>query len=404
MKKSLLLLLSALLCLISFASCKSETDLPEETSAPEVTETTPPEVFTPVLPKVPTNDEARKIVVDYMKEMAGIRWICKEKMDYREVVSFTSGLIYNVGHEYYGLPYVGGTSNAQKFLSKLDENGNYVGSPLWSEVPGNTCASSIYVAYTTISTDDTNASSTENYFPSAGKGMVPVGDYSLDKVKDIKKTLTTDIVRANGQDRMSEAMACLRPGDVVLSRWAAGSAVNGHTRLVSSLPTIVRYDNGKINVRESTIALCEQCSSFDERDRKHISTWKVDEVFTFSDLLGDGYIPLTLEELALDSFEAPEVTVTGLTKPEKITAENMLKGTIRSNYKIFEVHVTISDENGNRVAGIDRLVNDKTVQLPEIHYDNDVTSLPAGTYHFRMDIRIGLGTFTYSDFTFTVEK
>lgn len=352
------------------------------------------------LPSIPSNEQARKIVVDYMKKMASVEWVCKSDIDFSTVVSFTSKLIYKSGTTYFGLPYVGGTAGAEIFKSALDENKVYTGSIKWNDIQGNTCSSSIYVAYTTIS-PNSNASNTIDMYPAANKGMIPVGDYNLDKVTDIKTSETKDVITANGQNTILEAYAALKPGDTLLSRWKSGSETLGHTRLVTSEPVIERGENGKIIARSSYILLTEQTSSFNESSNVN-TTWKVDFKYTFSDLLGDYYIPITLKELADDSFVQPEITIQGLTKQDKFTNSNMLKGIINSNYVIFEAHALVYDSNGNIVSRIDRSPNSKTVHLTEVQFDNDVTKLPAGEYTFELNITIGLGEFTYERYSFTV--
>jgi len=410
LKKAFPLLLALIVSLGCLVACNGSqnpvegTESGAETTEPAVSETTAAEIkIEPVMPAVPDNAAARQIVVDYMNKMADVRWVCKDEMDYSSVVSFTKTLVYKPGQEYFGMPYIGGTANAEYFKTFLDENGVYTGSIKWKDVPGNTCASSIYVAYTTISTDETNASATTDMFPLAGKGMVPVGNYSLERITDTAKSLTKDVISQNGDNAILEAYAMLKPADTILSRWAAGGSVLGHTRLVVAEPEIVRGGNGKIVPHKSYLTITEQCSSFNEDEKTKQTTSKTNFKYSFSDLLKAYYIPLTLEELANDTIAAPEITISAFTKPEKITDTNMLKGTVKSNYIIFEANAVITDSNGNVVARIDRYPNAKMLQLTEVHFDNDITNLPSGEYNFKLTIRIGLGECVYADYNFTVK-
>ncbi len=407
--RSVLFFVSALLLVSLFllVSCESQGDpLPtggETTEA--VTTSAPQTAFVPVMPSVPSNEEARRIAVDAMKEMSEVEWVAQRTMDYTKVVSFTSSLIYEEGKTYFGLPYVGlKPANAGLFRSCLDENKVYTGSIAWGNVPGNVCGSAIQIAFTTVSPDADNASGTWEFFPSAGKNMVAVGEYGLDTVKDPEKALTTDVVRANGQYKIAEAYACLRPGDVILSRWSGGGSVLGHVRMVSKDPVVVRSDNGNINIRSSALVVSEQCSGFDPEAKGKNTTWRIDRSYTFNDLLGAGYIPLALKDLAEDALVPPQIEVKALTKPEKITSNNMLKGTVYSNYVILGADAAITDEGGNTVASIHRTSSfEKTMQLTEVHFDNDVTSLPAGNYRFRLTVSVGFGEAVLADYAFEVK-
>jgi len=320
-------------------------------------------------------------------------------MDYTKEKSYTKTLIYRPGVTYFGLPYVSHHNGVEAFSKYLDANKVYTGPTTYDRCLGVTCAPAIKVAYRTVS-PTVSFGGTPNILPHARKGTVAVGDYQWDMDTPANATLTKDIIVKSSSNAVLEAYAQLQPADTIASRFYVGSSIDGHARLVSSKPVIVRTGDRKIDPRRSYLHVIEQCGSFD-KEAAHKTTWRLNKKYTFADLIGKDYVPLTLEEFKTGKFAPAQVEVTGLKKTVNITSNNELDGSITSNFLINEVDAMIYRADGRVAAQIKYFPESTRCPLAGTPFDNDVTRLPAGTYRFVLTIRIGYGDYVYMNESFT---
>ncbi len=368
----------------------------------------PREGFTMKLPELPGVDQARTAAAAYMKKMATVKWICSETTDFRSVNSTTGSLIYRKGYTYIGLPYCSGNGNAEAFSAYLDERSIYRGPTAWSQMPGNVCGTAVKIAYDTISGAANNAEVSYEFFPSANRNMVKVGDYGIPALGDVQKALTADVISANSAQAMAESYAKTQPGDAIFSRWKSGSSVLGHVRMVTGRTTVKRAADGTIDLDNSFIRATDQCSSFDNvtypSDSTTKSNWHVDKQYSFRALMNGGYIPVTLREFATGNFSSITLQTRQLPGPDNVTATNTPGTLLRSNYTIYYASARITDAGGNVVSKLEAVSGGtKTLSFGKEGFDSDVTLLPPGEYTFTFRIRFGFAEFVYDRFRFTVE-
>jgi hypothetical protein len=353
----------------------------------------------PVLPATPTVAEARQIVLAYMTKMATQPWVCHSLMDFTKAKPYTKTLVYKPGIAYVGLPYVSNHNGVDAFRTHLDADKTYHGPITYQQCLGVSCAPAIKVAYRTVS-PTVAFGGTPNILPHARKGTVAVGKYHWDVDTPADATLTKDIIQKSSSSAILEAYALLQPADTVANRVTAGSAINGHARLVASRPAVVRGADGKIDARGSFLHVIEQCGSFN-KDADCNTTWRVNKKYTFAELLDKYYVPLTLEEFQTGKLAPAEICVTDLTPPDGMASGDRLQGVVTSNFTIDEVRATISAADGRVAAQMRCCPESKRCELEKVPFDKDVTKLPPGAYRFVLTIKIGYGDCTYADCAFT---
>jgi len=346
----------------------------------------------------PSVEQARHIVINYSRRMASVKWTCRADMDYTKEKSYTSKLKYTAGETYYGPIYVSNARNMDKFLLTLDENGVYTGALPYAEAVGNTCASAVRVSYDNVSAK-IKAGSSFTFLPMANAGVVKVGDYEWDFYDNMKKVVSLDTVKKNGEQRMCEAYALLVPGDAISARWPAKNdptVTNGHARLISGPTHVVRLPDGTIDPKASTVTVIEQNGSFNP-DTPYKTTWRVEKPYSFASLLSKGYLPVTLEEFAEGKLEDATVDFENVTCDESLFETGSLSGNVTSSHMIMNVKASLFDENDTKVASVAYAPQGKSVNLSDAAFSPALTSLPNGTYRLRITARIGYGTCVYCD-------
>ena len=112
------------------------------------------------------------------------------------------------------------------------------------------------------------------------------------------------------------------------------------------------------------------------------------------------YIPIRLKDFTTGYFETPYMTVRERNTPDNIA--NGLSGKIYSNYQITEVRVTITDSTGKEVIKLQDFPF--TVLFYDVRYldlDGSVAKLPAGKYHYELEVAYAEEKPTCVSFDFT---
>lgn len=336
MKKRIFFLLTAILCLGLLASCGEKTEDP----SPIGEETEPVETAKPEETAPPMDENAiRQTVYDYMVEAANVEWTPKVNFDLSTSSKYVSGLAYKAGRTYHGAPYENDIDGDMEGFKALLENGVYVGPTALGEAYGCDCSSAVAAAIRAYN-PDSRIAKTNDMFPNAGYGCMPVGFYDYTTVKD---HLTTKITEASGEQEMYEAYALVQKSDIVLTRWNSGAA---HVRLVSGEATVVRNPDGTINGDRSYILYCDQTSTIREFDG-YLSNWQIDAKATFKSLFNNWFIPVCLKEFYVNHTQELLFTVNGINKPEKFPER--LTGQITCSQKIKDAKVSILDESGKEI-------------------------------------------------------
>lgn len=374
-------ILLSLLLLFLFAAC-GETPANIDKTTEE--ETLPAKTYPETL-KAPA--DLRQTVLDYMYSMSQVKWIARNDMH------FTSkNLEYTAGETYVGLPYnvwiVGTKEGYERYI---DENGVYMGPDEWSTAPGVHCSSAVRSSWLTVANSST-FSLTVNMLPASGTGILPVGEYDWSDAKSDTSLITAK----NPPEVMYAAYAQLQKGDAIVTAWST----TGHARMAVKQPVPVLDADGKIDGDKTKLTVIEQTSSFSTAV-DYNTTWRVNREIKFKKLYEDNYIPVTVEELVQNKAEDATFTITGAASPAKITEVTMLKGLVKSNYRMISVTAEITDENGNVVLGGTGYPYDTEYVLTEMGADFKVASLPAGRYRYQVRALVGFGEAILLDYTFT---
>ena len=407
------------------------------------------EAFTPDYPTIsPTEPEdpaeilayRRDVVEQAMREQSAVLWTPAEDFTYsmknnslgiaadsetdpERVVTLEAGKIYQ------GIPYAHGSGSYYSWISYAtaqDENGVYTltgitdqhltGKSAYKENVrarlGNDCADQLFWAWGRIS-GSIHFRGTNSMTPFYG--CLPVGDYEFSGTQFNENNNTKDIVARNGEQRMFAAYAQLQKGDgmVLVNRQGQGHAVMA----VTTNP--VYTEDGQIDGEKSYVTVLEQTSGpeaswegyYNEQLQQTVYRCEImDKEWTYNTLLKKGYLPVTCKELVDPApLAAPEMT----DYTDAPTAENMFGGTVKANYRISSITVTLTQ--GDKTVqsatcyghqeemyefNLYRFTN--AAEQPVMQGSINLESLKPGQYRCTFTARISTGEeICFRDFTLT---
>jgi len=342
-------------------------------------------------------DQRRATAEAEMRRMMASEFIFDE--DFVYPIAANKNVTKFAGKVYRGMPYTNASGSGHAFFREatMDAEGIYHLSDPNGYLLGNDCADAVFWAWATVSnTIDFRGTKwmTENH------GLIKVGDYYYEMGDEHKNTKA--VCENNGNDVMYAAYAQLQKADAVV-QYNDGA---GHVQMVVEC-NIVYTDEGEIDGNRSHIIFLEQGGSSG-----------VDGKCSFKVLSYQGYLPFTIAEFIDKSEDVEEAEVTDTLS--EFTAENMLTGTISSNYRISDVLVEIKDTSGNVVQSARRYANEEQmyafdmaqfetgdwlwnwVPITDIYTDFiDLTQL-SGEYTCTVSVLVSTGeTFTVRDFQFS---
>ena len=372
-------------------------------------------------PEKPHIQEKRQKVVDYMNAMASVEWKVKE--DFAHNCTCSLGVChgtFSARYTYYGPPYNHKASSLYRMQYCIDENGyikDFVtdlgGMDGYDIYIGSDCSSATLQAFLTVGTE-VYFTQTQDEVPTYGHGTYPVGEYvyDLDLDPTSQAMITKKYTEHNGPEVMYAAYAQVRMGDAVVY-WYDGA---GHSRLCVSDAVVVRDENGNINPVYSYILMSEQgVVNYDDVALTYTS-WNIGKKYTFDNLYGHYYLPITIKEFMTGEFETPECTLEGGLTDSRA---GLTAGTIVSNYSLDYVTMVITDETGETVfehimfpsvsrAFVDGGTHSRT-RAPQKSFDlisfgpalQEVPFQLGGTYHATITATQMCGeSFVVSDFSF----
>ena len=387
MKKLLSFVLFILLVVAVLTACggnKTPNDTQNTDQSGEQTEEPTP-IFS-----IPEKD-MRDWVVDYMYQMANVKWSPMNNID-TDAMSTSPDFIK--GKVYHGLPYINLLTDAdlEMFINDMryDEAKQmyiYETAKDRSNTMGNDCSSAILLAWKRFDTNIT-AYDTGTCFPLGQKtGVYPLGNMEIEN--GAKKTDV--IIAATNEQTLYEAYDLLQKGDMII--WRTNQ---GHTRMIIE-NHVEKTATGKIHPTRSYVITIEQTNKIDDTRTDGVqTTWYVEHKYTYKDLRDKNYIPVTCKALSEERAE-PVVLVEGANTPKTIgTAKNgNLMGTIKSNYSILSTTIVIEDSNQTelykeryKVANKDL---DGTISLSKFKFNFDNSTLPDGTYTYNIIVETVCG-------------
>lgn len=394
--KKLAILLALALLLTCAVGCEKGT----APSTDPTTIETQPSVSNPTEPK-PTEDDSqyitsdnvdlRQMVVDYMYAMANIRWTAGQTLDYSKYGA--NNLIYEAGQTYLGMVYNNNATGLEKFQSVLDENGLNLDPEIrWDSAAGNSCATSIRHAWQQISTTAGFGYSADMMPCYRYSGVVAIGDIDW---SCYDRTHTKTVIEGNSRDVILEAYALTLPGDALVRH--LGDA-GGHALMITKAPTVVRNEDGSINLVNSYLYLTDQNNNLNNK-RENPSSWTVDAKVSFSSALQDGYLPVTIAELRDGRTEVPRLELVGVSTAQEIAAGNMT-GTVKSNYCINTVRLEIRSGEGV-LTEVEAHPYETSFSLKELEQALKIDGLSAGEYTLVVIAEVGLATQTLLALSFS---
>ena len=423
LKKIFCLVLSMVMLLPVLAGCGEDPAATEASVEP--TETTPRELTEE---EKAILQERRDIAEAYMRESLSVLWTSDENLIYSLDSKRDNGLkLYIIeGRIYQGVPYsyaVGTQDSFLEYAGEPDEDGVYTISGLEATAlnyesyggrVGNDCSAVVTNAWSQIGTSFDSSRSCEM---SEAHGVIPLGDYNFNPTINESNgniTNTSTCTISNGALTMYNAYALLQKGDCLF--YVEDSGTN-HSRMVVDVNVV--YTGNIIDGTKSTVTVLEQTRKFYNKQNSYIhpelnkEVFKiggVDEVYTFAQLFGGTYLPVTIKEFHDPSPVDEPWMKDSVENPGK---DNLFTGNITSNWYIDCVTVTIADEEGNtvqEVTGRARRRYNKNFQMERFVTENpgaclgsvDLSKLDAGNYKCTITARLTTGEkFLARTFDFT---
>lgn len=298
----------------------------------------------------------RNKVVQAMADLVTCEWRVKQDLVHTCTCQL-SGChgTYSTQFTYVGLPYNHKSSSLARFTYILNED-KTVGDWFYDLAPydgfdiyiGADCSSCVQQAWWTVSNSTDTLNTT--YIPAAyNKGTIAVGPYKCDfqlkteTREGVKTVFTAQYLEANDYQTLMESYACLRPGDAIVNKVAAG----GHTQMCATFPVIVRNQAGEISGEYSYIKVHEMGGTSNQADEANgiMSQTSYYDEFNFAWMYNDCYVPVTCEELLTGELEPVEAYLEG-----KVDGySGMFTGRVHTNYHLDYVKLTIINENGEEV-------------------------------------------------------
>ncbi|MBR2616343.1 MAG: hypothetical protein IKC69_06675 [Clostridia bacterium] len=303
----------------------------------------------------------RQICCDYMKLQCEFPYIFSEDFCYvvgsqRVPRRMPAGIVNG------GLPYVTvGSGNLYRVLEGYDPETGVIDSTMDfvknARLFGNACSGGAGISWSRVVTSANFAyTNTMNQ----ANGFLNVGPYTYDKdVKVFRRNVysTEHICKENGEQVMFESYAAMLPAD--------GVGNNGHVRMNTAYPTVVRKKDGTIDGEKSYTLMSEQvCFATHPNHVRELSDGThyfaqgfVDVKYTFKELLDTNYIPFTFAEL-IGEKDVEEAKLEVIGAKEAYCTDCLKDVTLQCNYAISDVFVSIKDKEGNEVYRTVHRAND----------------------------------------------
>ena len=303
-----------------------------------------------------TNEELRKIIVDFMRAQCTFAWTPSEMVTF--AVNKTGlEMTLEPGKVYGGNPYVGSKNGTLYSMMHFydDRNGEIDFEALfalnqeWQDVIANVCSSSTLWAWRRVTNSITSVST---YTMIPNRGVVPVGVYDaseLEAYRALENTgvKTKEICAKNGQQVMYEAYAQMKMADGVM--YLDTTTADGHVIMISSNPVVVRNPDGTIDGKNSTITYLDQTYTLKKYDQGNgvdkLTFGNFDKVWTFEKLYSVGGLPWTLPELAgTDPVE--DGTLTSSHTGETVNMSQLQNMMLTANYAMTYTTIKIRNAAG----------------------------------------------------------
>ena len=284
-----------------------------------------------------TEAELRQICMDYIRLETEFPFKFREDFDY--VVQSQKRPRKLLGGKIYGgIPYVSrGAGNLYRIAEIYDPATGELDatSDIFDNIRlfGNACSGAASMAWARVVT---SAYLGYTMFMTEANGFLPVGPYRYSK-ENVTQFIRGEngyncqtICQENGPETMYESYALMKPAD--------GLVCNGHVRMNSAVPTVVRNADGTIDPDASYTYVREQVCYVGHKNHLRIAPdgshytaqGRVEYHNTFRQLLAEGYIPFTFAEFK-DPSRVEPVRIRLAVEPE------LKERVLSANYAISDV-------------------------------------------------------------------
>ncbi len=324
----------------------------------------------------PSIDEMRAAAVDLMRKALTVEWYTPETF---EATTSVSKFTFTQYEPYAGIPYTGANASLYGFLAYMNLN---TGRFLIDELVGNqttkatgeivqsmvgaSCSGT--AAWAILAVANSIHGRFQCYYMVYKNGWLPLGDYRypFSTTTEFGRSPATDTVQIAadaGTDVMFDAYSLLQPADVLVVQ---DMNKMGHTMMATSVPVIVRTENGKIDGEQSYVLIQDQRFNgkpiYDPVTGKaYTGQGRIDYPFTFQNLYEQGYLPMTVAEFqGTKPYEYPEVK---LNKEKTFSEPSDLNGVmLKSNYPIAVVELFAT----NKATGLRKRANVKVFNRRDV--------------------------------------
>lgn len=318
-----------------------------------------------------TGAQLRQICMDYMKLQTEFPFKFQEDFDY-VIASQKRGRRLLGGKVYYGIPYVSrGAGNLYRIAEAYDPQTGALDpkSDIFGDIRlfGNACSGAASMSWARVVT---SAYLGYTMFMTEANGFLPVGPYRYPK-ENVTRFIRNDpnevccktICEYNGEQTMYESYAAMLPAD--------GAVCDGHVRMNSAVPVIVRKEDGTIDGDQSYTLMREQVCYVAGINHLRIapdgthSTAQgcVDIRYSFRQLFEKNYVPFTFAEFA-DPSRVEPARIRLAVEPE------LRERVLTANYAISDVFVQC---NGKRYTYRNMEFFRKEVKMSDIFPEEALT-------------------------------
>jgi len=322
----------------------------------------------------------RDLAVQQMIDMASVEWHVSEELVHSCKCGTTGTCegTWMPGWTYFGLPYKHGNGSLTSMYYLVGEDGNLKDFVYDMEIRngydsymGAMCSSASQMGWWRVS-NSVNHMQCVYMLPEFPEyGCIPVGTGWWENAVHNSRYDTENYIKSCTDQTFFEALALSHRGDCVVN----GLEVGDHVRMVTKEPVVVRYADGTINGDKSYLQTTELSGTLIDEDAQVLTNWKVNRKYTFEQLRGTGYMPVTIEELLTGEMEPGECTIIDGADGKL----GMTMGTVKGNYFLESVTLTITDSKGNVV--LDKFISPKAGK-----YNRGNTRLTSLSYNDSYDL------------------
>lgn len=301
----------------------------------------------------PTVQELRETAVRAMKDLLSIQWSTAKKIAYNKSGPISEKRFqHQADTTYAGTPYSNGSTGIFQFFEYYDqETGRFWYPGTAGELSrnlGNSCADSLIWAYDTVCTTINGG-----YYPATmvyANGYYPVGDYVYNfEITTYNKLPTGEIIKQNGRQVIMDSYSKILMGDALVS------TSDNHGMMAIEDAHVVMQEDGNIDTAASYIMIQDQRGGSGEGFYEKTENGKLIQYsgrtsakYTFDELYKKTYLPVRPAEfMGAKEYEKAAVSAT---KDKCNSLDELMEGTVSSNYPMAVINVIVCDDYGNETV------------------------------------------------------